>query len=80
MYINITDIQKNTIIKTYLNGNIKVKDILIYKKPNFNNILNKMFVLKKNKIQSNMPFDDLIISGGHSILVDDLSNEEKIKQ
>lgn len=79
-YINIFYIQKNDIVKTYLYGYIKVKDILKCKKINYNNTLSKMFVLKKNKIQYNVPFEDLIVIAGHSILVDNLSENEKIKQ
>lgn len=79
-YVDIKDLQKNTFVKTYLDGYIKIKDVLKFKRSNYNCFLNKMFKLKKNKIQNNIPFDDLIVTAGHSILVDELSNEEKIKQ
>jgi len=77
-YVNIENLIKGTLVKTYLHGykklNILGKIIVqncIENKPN------KIFRLKKEKNKDLI--EDLYISGKHSILVDNLT-EEQIKK
>lgn len=77
-YINIENILPNTLIKTYLHGYKKIK-ILGWNK--FKNTSNKdaSKVLKLYKLSKEMYndlFEDLFISGQHSILVDNLEQEQ----
>ena len=81
IYINIEDIEIGTEVKTYRDD---YKKVLYIKKGK--HIINKksskiqcMYKLTKNKIFHNVPFEDLIITGGHSILVDNFSQDEIIK-
>lgn len=68
-YIKIEDLRKNDLVKTYLHGYKKIK--LIGK----NQIINN----PTNDLKCMYEYDDLICTGGHSILVDELTNEEKEK-
>ncbi len=79
-WIEIKDIDKNMEIKTYLHGNKKVKTIckiLLQNSINTekNRVINKLYKLPKEK-NPNL-FNDLYISGQHSILVDNLNEEEE---
>ncbi len=69
-------------IKTYKNGYIKTKDVL---KQKYNKISNydkigSIYKLKKNKIAKDIPFESLYVTGGHSILVDEISIDEMNEQ
>ncbi len=74
-WIQIKDIQKDTLVKTYLHGYkkmlIKGKTTLI----NTNNkTIHKLYKLSKNK--NTDLIEDLYTSGQHSILVDKLTDEQ----
>jgi hypothetical protein len=76
-YISIERIEPCTLIKTYgsqpfLPVKCVYKTRINYKKKN--NKLNKLFKYDNKKFGLT---DDLIVSGGHSILVDDLNDNEK---
>jgi len=79
-YIQIQDLVKGDLVKTYLHGFKKIefigKDILIN---NFDSNFNCMY--KMEKTDDNKLIEDLIITGAHSILVDELNEnqEEYIK-
>ena len=78
-YIPIENLRKGDLVKTYKHGYRKIE--LIGKKSMINNP-NKghdcMYIMKKT--EENNLIDDLIITGGHSILVNELSDTEKSKQ
>ena len=71
IYKKINNIKVNDQIKTYKDGYKKVTQIksFIYKKSNFDEIKN-LYKLKNT---------DIILTGGHSILVDELAEEESKK-
>ena len=76
-YIPIKNLSTEHKVKTYKEGYKKVKYIhsgIVINNPNIYSSC--MYKMKKTK---NMT-DDLIVTGGHSILVDKISEEEKIKQ
>ena len=77
-YINIKDIKPGFLVKTYEEGYVKVKHI--FKQRCFNSVKNRMskfFVMNKSK--NDLLTKDLIITGGHSILVDELTEEQHNK-
>ena len=77
-YINIKDIKPGFLVKTYEEGYVKVKHI--FRQRCFNstkNIMSKFFVMDKSK--NDLLTKDLIITGGHSILVDELTEEQHNK-
>ena len=69
VYIPVNKLIKGTLVKTYKHGFRRIdcifKGQFVNNKDNFRNC---MFVLPKNKNMTK----DLIVTGGHSILVDDL--------
>jgi surface protein len=74
-YINIKDIKPGFLVKTYNEGYVKVKHI--FKQKCFNsekNTMKKFFVMDKSK--NDLLTKDLIITGGHSILLDNLTEEQ----
>jgi hypothetical protein len=77
-YIPIQYLKKGDLVKTYLHGYRKVD--LTHKGVLFNNP-NKwnQSMYKMEKTDENGLLEDLIVTGGHSILVDDISNTEKEK-
>jgi len=77
-YINIKDIKPGFLVKTYEEGYVKVKHI--FRQRCFNSTKNRMskfFVMNKSK--NDLLTKDLIITGGHSILVDELTEEQHNK-
>jgi hypothetical protein len=77
IYIPIEDITLNTFVKTYKNNYVKVKNIINGSFINDPNKFSKcMYKMKKT---DNM-IDDLIVTGRHSILLDNLTNFERRKQ
>jgi len=77
-YINIKDIKPGYLVKTYKEGYVKVKHI--FKQRCFNsvkNVMSKFFVMDKSK--NDLLTKDLIITGGHSILVDEITEEQHNK-
>ena len=76
MYMMIQDIKKGDLVKTYNHNYMKVHSIMktnIYNTYS-SNITNMLYRLSKE----NYPelFEDLIITGGHSILVDKITYED----
>lgn len=71
VYIEIENLTDDYLVKTYLHGYKKIKSIgksIIINNPNDMNLC--MFKLNTD----NDLFDDLIVTGGHSILVDQLTD------
>ena len=62
-YVKIEDLRKGDLVKTYLHGYKEIE--LIGKNKSKNN--------KDNKVHSMYKINDLIVTGGHFLLVDDLS-------
>jgi len=80
-YIPIQDLQKGDYIKTYLHGYKKIDCIGsndMINNINKNELYACMYVMKKST--KNELIEDLIITGSHSILVDNLTKEEAEKQ
>ena len=77
-YVPIQDLKKGDLVKTYLHGYRKVD--LIHKGVLFNNP-NKwnQCMYKMEKTEENGLLEDLIVTGGHSILVDEFTETEKEK-
>jgi hypothetical protein len=78
-YIPVQNLRKGDLVKTYLHGYRKID--LIEKGSLINNINiwhNCMYKMKKTK--ENGLIEDLIVTGGHGILVDNLLQEEYNKQ
>lgn len=73
-YIPIEFINKETdLVKTYKHGNKKIQNIYhSLLKNNVNEFTKSMFVMKKKENMTN----DLIVTGGHSILVDNYKTDE----
>jgi hypothetical protein len=78
-YIPIQHLRKGDIVKTYLHGYRKISRIGKGKMLNNPNVWNEcMFKMKATK--ENGLLEDLIVTGGHGILVDNLSEQEEIEQ
>ncbi len=77
-YVAIQDLRIGDSIKTYLHGNIKIKLIGKRTMVNSKDLLKSMFIWKKN--DNNNLIEDLIVTGGHSILVDKINDEDIIYQ
>ena len=78
-YIAIENLNKGDLVKSYLHGYRKISEIgtkNMFNDPNI--ITENMFKMEKTK--ENELLEDLIITGGHSILVDKLTEEENEKQ
>ena len=77
-YISIQDLQIGDLVKTMSN---EFKPIVHIMKKKFtsnednDDVLNKLYIVSKNKYPE--LFDDLVITGGHAILMDCLTNEEQ---
>lgn len=74
-YVPIQNLKKGDIVKTYLHGYRKV-DIMCKGKLKNNIKYFTTCMYKMCKTEMNKLTDDLIVIGGHSILVDELSKEE----
>jgi hypothetical protein len=74
-YINVQDLKKGDVVKTYLHGykkiNIFCSGKFINNPNNFRGCMYKMV-----KTETNGLIEDLIITGGHSILVDKFTEKE----
>lgn len=77
VYIPIEDLNEEYLIKTYLHGYRRIK--LLGNGKLMNNVNSITSCLYKLKSMNEL-FDDLIVTGGHSILVSELSAEEELKQ
>jgi hypothetical protein len=67
-YVKIEDLKIGDEIKTFKNGYVKIKYILVRKMKN-ENAIHQIHKLKN---------ENLFLTGGHSLLVDDLNESEKI--
>ena len=76
-YVKVQDLKKGDIVKTYLHGykkiNIFCRGQFINNPDNFRGCMYKMVKTKENGL-----VDDLIITGGHAILVDKFTEKEHI--
>lgn len=72
-YIPIEQLKKGDLVKTYLHGYRKIDSLMhsVFKN-NINDFKKSMYVMPKKNDMT----DDLIITGGHSILVDSYDSEE----
>jgi hypothetical protein len=69
-YIKIEDINNDTMIKTYKHGYKK----LLYK--SHQKVRNNIVCMKKDSLDTNIPFNDLKVTTGHSMLVNNLTDDE----
>lgn len=77
-YIPIQNIKSGDLIKTLNNGYVKVETIGKSKIYNHdNNIRYSHRLFKYSKKNNTKLFEDLYLTGGHSVLVDNLTEEEK---
>jgi hypothetical protein len=75
----VKDLKIGDIVKTYKHGNIPIKKIKKLLISNDNSLFtHNMYILRKT--DENNLIEDLILSGGHSLLVDELPEEEDKKQ
>jgi hypothetical protein len=75
-YVKIENLNKNNLVKTYKNGYQKIVGIV--KGKNIKSLFNEkncIYKLKKHTISLNTPFEDLYVTGAHSILVDDIDEK-----
>ena len=77
VYITISELKKGDLIKTYKHGLKKLE--LIGSGAFMNDVLNPLKSMYKHKDKVD-GFDNLVVTGGHSILVDHLLEEEELKQ
>jgi hypothetical protein len=80
-YINIEDIKPNTLIKTYNYGykQIKILGWNKFKNTSDKNISKPFKLHKLSKSKNKDLFDDLYVSGQHSILVDNIDDKYNSK-
>ncbi len=80
-YVPVQHLKKGDLVKTYSNSPVYKKIVLIGKGKLVNNpdIWSKC-MYKMEKTDNNGLTEDLIITGGHSILVDELSETDKEKE
>lgn len=83
-YIPIEELREGDLVKTYLHGYKKIKWIEKgHMQNNPNKWFNCMYIMKKNTDidtnfeEKNELFEDLIVTGGHSILVQNIPNQCK---
>lgn len=74
-YVPIQNLKKGELVKTYLHGYRKV-DVLCKGKLRNNTNYFTTCMYKMRKTETNNLTEDLIVIGGHSLLVDELSEEE----
>ena len=77
-YKKIEELKKGDLVKTLLNGYKKI-DMIGYKKmwnpASEERIKDQLYVYKKNKIAE--VFEDLVLTGCHSVLIDNFESEEQ---
>lgn len=78
IYVNIEDIKRNTLVKTYLHGYKKINKLvyLKFKNSSLNSSNYACGIYKLNKNKDANLIDDLYVSGQHSLLVDELSTKQ----
>jgi hypothetical protein len=78
-YVPVEQLRKGDIVKTYKYGYRKLE--AIGKKCLFNNPENfQKCMYKMEKTETNGLLEDLIVTGGHSILVDDLGEQKELNE
>ena len=82
-YVKVEELKKGMLVKTYNPEKLEYKKIFGVSKsfmcPSKSHMLSKLFVLRKNKMGENMPFEDLYMTGGHSYLVDSIEDESTLQ-
>jgi hypothetical protein len=79
IYKCVKDLKVGDIVKTYKHGNIPIKKIKKLLIVNDNSsFTHNMYILRKTN-ENNLT-EDLVLSGGHSLLVDHLTEEQEEKQ
>jgi hypothetical protein len=73
-YIKIENLCNGVKVKTHLDGYKSITNIGKFKFKNSQSIVNSIYKLEKGKLGAN---EDLFVSGNHSVIVDDLTEEEK---
>jgi hypothetical protein len=77
-YIAIENLKKGDFVKTFKHGYRKISKIIKGSFKNNPNIWN-MCMYKMVKTESNGLLEDLIVTGGHSIMVDSITEEQQSK-
>jgi len=80
VYVNVQDIRKGDLIKTYKHGYVPIYIIgtsKIYNSGNSKRMKNRLYKCSMSEYPE--LFEDLYITGCHSILVDELTDIQKIK-
>ena len=77
-YTPIQNLKKGDLVKTYLHGYRKI-DIICTGKLRNNIYYFGKYMCKMRKTETNSLIEDLIVTGAHALLVDELSEEERLK-
>lgn len=80
IYIPIEYITEGSLIKTYKHGpKIMIAKLHLKFRPSLKPGTSALYKLPQHEMAPNVPFEDLYVSGGHSILVDNIDEATKLK-